>query len=97
MYLEVGAQRIRHHPQPTPVTTRQPRGLVNVIDQGGTHHVANGRVVGKDRFGDTIDPLLDRPLAQRYPDTEAHRSCTALRLAPTIPAISPTKPVSSGP
>ena len=33
----------------------------------------------------------------RIPNTEAHRSCIALRLAPTIPAISPIKPVSRGP
>lgn len=29
--------------------------------------LANGRVVGPDRFGDALDPLLDRPLAPRYP------------------------------
>jgi hypothetical protein len=59
MHLEIRYLRVRHHPQPTPVTTGQPRGLVNVIDQGGASHLSNSRVVGKDRGGDTIHHLLD--------------------------------------
>src|SRR5262245_31708444 len=37
------------------------------------------------------------PLLSAMLNTEAHRACTALRLAPTIPALSPTNPVNRGP
>src|SRR5262245_59877236 len=45
VYLEVGDARIRHHPQPAPVPIGQPRGLVNIIDEGYARHLSNGRIM----------------------------------------------------
>ena len=67
VYLEVGNTRIRHHPQPAPVTpvSHEVSSMSCTRDARAT--CANGRVVRQDRCGDTINPLLDGPLAQRYP------------------------------
>ena len=68
----LGVSGSRQHKDSTSPTasaghTGKPRGLVYVMHQGCTRDRANGRVVRQDRFGDTINPLLDCPLAQRYP------------------------------
>src|SRR4029453_1901711 len=67
MYLAVGDQWICHHPQPAPGPTGEPRGLINVINQGGAGVLSTSRVVKNDRCRDAIHHLLNRPLAQRYP------------------------------
>src|SRR5690242_11562939 len=65
MHLKVGHCWVRHHPQPVPITVHQPRGFINVVDQGSARDLANSPVMGPDRLRNPIHHLLNRPLTQR--------------------------------
>jgi hypothetical protein len=40
MYLEIGHLRVRHPPQPVPVTLREPGRLVTIVDQSRPRHLS---------------------------------------------------------
>jgi hypothetical protein len=66
MDLAVGALRVRHPPQPGPVTRHEPGGRVAGMDSSTPCALPQRVVIGADRCGDPSPPRLDCPLAQRY-------------------------------
>src|SRR5262245_43671883 len=93
VHLAIRDRRVCQAPQPLPSAVQPPRGLVHGVDQRGACDLAHGGGGGRSAADTRSTICWMAPVLSGIAHTERPRSCPALRLAPTMPALSPTQPV----